>query len=239
MAEALTMRMSPLIAVVAPALLATSVLAVELPKTLVANGQTYEGVTYQSHTPSRLSIMHESGVASIPIGSLPAELRQKLGYSEETARAAEQQAAEQQAQFNAAQAQQARAAEIKKTLEKVANTISSRIFQVVPDGVLIDSTVYVQGVITNTHEVSANNLLRPEATKLVVSRREGLVSKRLSEGDYVFVRTEQSGYIDGADYIGTVYPIGTYSYETVAGGSKTLHAFTDIPEVAVRHLVSE
>lgn len=233
------MRVYRLAPVVAFPFLAVSVLAIELPKTLVANGQTYEGVTYQSHTPSRLSIMHESGVASLSIGSLPVELREKLGYSEEAARTAEQQAAEQQAQLNAAHAQQARAAEIRKALEKTANAISSRIFQVVPDGVLIDSTVYVQGIITNTHEVSANNLLRPEATRLVVSKREGLVSKRLSEGDYVFVRTEQTGYIDGADYVGTVYPIGTYSYETVAGGSKTLHAFTDIPEVAARYLFSE
>lgn len=231
--------MITLILVGAFTLCASSSLAVELPKTLVANGQTYEGVTYQSHTPSRLSIMHESGVASLPIGGLPADLREKLGYSDDAARAAEQQAAEQQAQLQAAQVEAARATAIKQSLEKLGQTINSRIFQVIPDGVLIDSTVYVQGIITNTHEVSANNLLRPEATKLVVSKREGLVSKRLSEGEYVFVRTDQRGYIDGSDYTGTVYPIGTYTYETVAGGSKTLHAFTDIPAVAIRHLAAD
>jgi len=216
-----------------------SVLAVELPSILIVNGQTYNGVTYQSHSASRLNIMHESGVASLPIGSLSADLREQLGYSEEAAKAAEREAAEAQAQAQVTRAEQARAIAAKQRLEKIGETISSTIFQVVPDGVLVDSTVYVKAMITNTETVSANNLLRPEATKTVVTKREGVISKILSEGDYVFVRTEQRGLIDGAQFTGTVYPIGTYTYKTVTGASKTLHAFTDIPGLAESYSARE
>ena len=59
--------------------------AVEVPETLVVNGQTYKAVVYQSHDGSRLRIMHETGIAALPIGDLPADLQGKLGYGEKAA----------------------------------------------------------------------------------------------------------------------------------------------------------
>ncbi len=71
-------------------LVASSVaLAVEIPDTLVVDGQTYTGVVYQSHDASRLRVMHETGVAAFPIANLPTELQAKLGYDEKAAQAAE------------------------------------------------------------------------------------------------------------------------------------------------------
>jgi hypothetical protein len=64
-------------------------LAVEIPDTLVVDGQTYTGVVYQSHDASRLRVMHETGVAALPIANLPTELQAKLGYDEKAAQAAE------------------------------------------------------------------------------------------------------------------------------------------------------
>ena len=59
--------------------------AVEIPETLIVDGQTYKGVVYQSHDASRLRIMHETGIAALPIGDLPADLQSKLGYDEKAA----------------------------------------------------------------------------------------------------------------------------------------------------------
>jgi hypothetical protein len=57
-----------------------SAYAVDIPSTLDANSQTYQGVTYMSHDASSLTIMHESGVTSVPLSSLPDDLRNQLGY---------------------------------------------------------------------------------------------------------------------------------------------------------------
>lgn len=66
-----------------------SAFAIEVPDTLAINGQTYKGVTYRSHDASRLNVMHETGLASVRIAELPADLQVKLGYDEDAASAAE------------------------------------------------------------------------------------------------------------------------------------------------------
>ena len=57
-----------------------SAYAVDIPSTLDANGQIYKGATYMSHDATSMTIMHESGVASVPLASLPDGLRNQLGY---------------------------------------------------------------------------------------------------------------------------------------------------------------
>jgi hypothetical protein len=60
----------------------TSAIAVEIPATLEVDGQTYRGVTYQSHDASRLRIMHETGVAALPIANLPPDLQDKIRHEQ-------------------------------------------------------------------------------------------------------------------------------------------------------------
>ena len=95
--------------------------AVEVPETLVVDGQTYKGVVYQSHDASRLKIMHESGVASLPIANLPADLHAKLGYRPEAAAAAETAFQEKQAKAQAQQ--QADLATANMYAEQLAHSI--------------------------------------------------------------------------------------------------------------------
>ena len=64
-----------------------SAVAVEIPETLVVDGQTYKGVVYKSHDALRLRFMHEDGVTALPIDSLPVDLQGKLGYDEKAAQA--------------------------------------------------------------------------------------------------------------------------------------------------------
>jgi hypothetical protein len=64
-----------------------SAVAVEIPETLVVDGQTYKGVVYKSHDALRLRFMHEDGVTALPISSLPVNLQGKLGYDNKIAQA--------------------------------------------------------------------------------------------------------------------------------------------------------
>ena len=92
--------------------------AVEVPETLVVNGQTYKAVVYQSHDGSRLRIMHETGIAALPIGDLPADLQGKLGYGE---KAAQDIKATEQAKAAAAEAAAAAAEKQRKATEQATD----------------------------------------------------------------------------------------------------------------------
>jgi hypothetical protein len=207
--------------------------AVEIPDTLVVDGQTYKGIVYQSHDASRLRVMHETGVASLPIGSLPADLQTKLGYNANAASAAEAASAAQQRQYAAAQVERERQMDTAKKLDEAAITIEGRVFQVLPDGVLLDSEVETIGTITQSQQVGTGNLLRPDEKKTVVKERQGTVRKRLSPGKYIFVMTKGT-FVDGSKYSGTIYPMGTHTFTTAIGAASTVAAFTDIPEAVMK-----
>lgn len=70
-------------------LASVSAFGIEIPETLVVDGETYKGVIYRSHDASRLKIKHEIGFASLPIANLPADLQAKLGYNPNAAAEAE------------------------------------------------------------------------------------------------------------------------------------------------------
>jgi hypothetical protein len=204
--------------------------AVEIPETLVVDGQTYKGVVYQSHDASRLRIMHETGIAAVPIAQVPAELRSQLGFDETAAAQAEAAFQQQQQQVEATRqavaAQQSdneRRLEIAAKLNEKSIPVVGTIFQVVDGGILLESVVSTTGIVTS--QVSAGNLLRPEAKKTV--SKEAAIRKKIAPGDHVFVMTKQGGLVDGGQYSGVIYPMGTHSFTTVVGSGRTIPAFSD------------
>jgi hypothetical protein len=216
----------------------SSAIAVEVPNTIVVDGQTYNGVVYQSHDASRLRIMHDTGLAALPLADLPADLREKLGYDEKEAAEAEavfsaQQAAVQSQQQKALadQAENKKRLALAKEIEDRGVAVVANVFQVVDGGVLVDSSISTLGLVQSV--VSANNLLHPDRTKTIT--KEGVVRRRLSKGDHVFIQTLEGGLVDGGEYSGKIYPIGTHSYTTALGAARTVAAFTDIPAVAARY----
>ncbi len=64
----------------------------ELPTNITVNGDTYEDVRWRQVTPTTVTIFHKTGVATIPLASLPPTLQQRFGYDPQ--KAAEFQAAE-------------------------------------------------------------------------------------------------------------------------------------------------
>jgi DNA segregation ATPase FtsK/SpoIIIE-like protein len=69
-----------------------------LPTTITVGGIIYSNVTWHTVTPAAVTIYHQTGVASIPLEELPADLQTRFGYDPQKAAAyrAEELAAEQQ-----------------------------------------------------------------------------------------------------------------------------------------------
>jgi hypothetical protein len=64
--------------------------------TLTVDGITYSNVTFGTVTPASVKLRHSTGIASIPLEKLPADLQQRFGYDPQ--KAAAQRALEQTAQ---------------------------------------------------------------------------------------------------------------------------------------------
>ena len=69
-----------------------------LPTTITVEGIIYSNVTWHTVTPAAVTIYHQTGVASIPLEELPADLQKRFGYDPQKAAAyrGEELAAEQQ-----------------------------------------------------------------------------------------------------------------------------------------------
>lgn len=53
--------------------------------TLTVDGSIYSNVTFETKTPSTVSIRHSSGIASIPLEKLSPELQRRFGFDQQTA----------------------------------------------------------------------------------------------------------------------------------------------------------
>jgi len=186
--------------------------AVEVPETLVVDGQTYKGVVYQSHDAARLKIMHESGVANLAIADLPTEMQTKLGYDPHEAASAEKALQQQQAQARA----EAKRQQLRKQIQEKALVVVGTIFQVVEGGILLESLTSNEAAKTVPHEAK-----KPEV--------RDFPNRSIGPGEFVFVMTKQSGLVDGGRYSGAIYPIGTHSFglDGHPGSGRTLPAFSD------------
>ena len=89
-----------------------------LPTIIQVGGLTYSNVTWGAVTPSTVTIFHKTGIASIPLEKLPAELQKRFGY--DANKASQWRDAEQKT--HAALAEQKRQEEERKRKEKEEET---------------------------------------------------------------------------------------------------------------------
>ena len=59
---------------------AAAVLAQDTNTTITINGVTYENVRWGTVTPTTVSLFHKTGVATIPLSTLPPDLQTRFGY---------------------------------------------------------------------------------------------------------------------------------------------------------------
>ncbi|HEY8904282.1 MAG TPA: hypothetical protein VIM48_11260 [Chthoniobacterales bacterium] len=212
-----------------------------LPHTLTVEGVTYQDTVYVKHDDSRVTFTHASGMASVEIRELPEWIRKELDYDPKKALAAEDAAATArraatQQQIRDAQTLAMRHAKqaFLEQAEKTARPIVATIVEVMPDGILIDANVQTIGLISRT--VNAGDPLFPKATKTI--QEPGSVDACLSDNPSgkVFIHTKPGDLVDGGQYRGTVYPMGTLTYRDDAGGKHTIPRFTDSQEEAADYL---
>ena len=81
-----------------------------LPDPLQVESVTYRGAIYSKHDGLKLTFFHETGIATIPIHSLPSKVKEAIGYTPQ--KAAEQRKVEYEAQQASAERARQRAAKI-------------------------------------------------------------------------------------------------------------------------------
>jgi hypothetical protein len=165
-------------------LLSQHAFGVDLPDTLVINGNEYKNIVYNSHDVSRVDIMHESGVASLLIGDLPDELQSLFGYNPAAATAAEKE-----------RTRQTKEAIRLANIQKLGLHVVCNIKQVINKGEIVIGNV---AIITDKQKAIDKALGREQRSSAV-----------LSQGRDVWLETSQGDLVEEDFYTGTIYPVGT------------------------------
>lgn len=214
---------------------------ITLPRTLTIDGITYKDIVYVKHDDSRVTFTHASGMASVEIRELPEWLRKELDYDPKKALAAEDAAASARRAATQQQIRDAQTLAVRhakeafiEQAEKTARPILATIVEVLPDGILIDANVQTIGLVSRT--VNAGDPFFPKATKTI--QEPGPVDACLSDNPSgkVFIHTKPRDLVDGGQYRGTVYPMGTSTYRDDAGEKHTIPRFTDSKDEAAAYL---
>jgi hypothetical protein len=100
--------------------------------TLTVDGVTYNDVRFGLITPVSVSIIHSTGVVSIPLTKLPPELQRQFGYNPQ--KAAEWQAAQQKAAARAAEARKVAAEASRKAAATTEWALT--VERILPDGIM-------------------------------------------------------------------------------------------------------
>jgi len=204
--------------------------------TITVDGISYSNVSFGAATPATVSIMHKTGVATIPLEKLSPDLQAYFGYDPEKAQDAvrldrAQQAALQEMARKARGKMEYEAARNASldNIRKNAVRMVGKVQQVTAEGALISgaSTVY-----TYSERVETPGYRGLGGNPRVA--RTGYTP--LTDGhEPVFVLGGGKGLIDGADWDATVYPAGAYTYITLVGSEKTVMCYALSPEDALRH----
>jgi hypothetical protein len=104
-----------------------------LPTAITVDGVTYSNVTWRGVGPASVSILHKTGVASLPLEKLPPELQERFGYDPK--KAADYRAAERNAEAARQEARQkqwaAQATERQRQAQQEADNAVARVGETV------------------------------------------------------------------------------------------------------------
>lgn len=191
----------------------------------VSGGKTYVGVTIRKIEPDGISIMHESGTAKVKFSEMEEEVRKQFGY--DPAAAAEHAALVAEARREAALREAARREAYQ---EKIRDAAFKELLRKAGREVWLE-------VIQNAGDYS---LCRwGEIEKFPVMDHSGLspkikgYSKAKGEEQETWIAVYGlGGVVDKDEWIGTLYPAGNVSYESVGGGGRTVSAWATTVEAA-------
>ena len=175
----------------------------------LVNGKQYKGVTVENVEPDGITVMTDSGIEKLYFVWLPKDVQQKYHYDAQQATAYSAQSA-QADQANLQQRQQEAASQAQQIAQSQANADLSRMMD----------KMRAEGI-------KADVIIRQVTDDGVLGDFEGMD---------IFIPDIGKGLIDGGDWKGKIWPAGTYRYDSVDGGTRTIQCFTSSPEAAISRL---
>jgi hypothetical protein len=186
------------------------------------DGTTYKNATITTVTAAYVSVMHEDGTARVMLHNLPEDLQKKYGYDPN--KAVQHMTAEAQAQQRVAQQRQLAGAVAE--FDKLSLLVNGTISQVADDGVLFRGSAYTTITSQSTTRVSDGTDSTTTTTK----------EKSLGGTGLIFIAGFTRGVVDGGSWTGRIWPAGTFSYESVGAGTKTIERWATTRELALKLL---
>lgn len=207
----------------------------KVPQLILANGKTYQEVTFTKIEPDAITITHAGGIVRIPMESLRPESQQALGYDPEKAAVARQAYLAQQAALadanatriaaeQAAMAAKANAAEQAAADQANAKTDMFIVVSVTEDGPLVNT--YIPGGVAP---------LQSAISSITGSGGGGFVPPHRGEKVYLIRGYKGPALVDDAKFtISYVPTTDTYQYESAIGALITVSVLRAISEPTVK-----
>jgi len=208
-----------------------------------------KGVVYKEYKiartePDGIVITHSTGIAKILFWELPEDIQNKYNYDLQAAQAyhtkieAEEHAVSKrlrEAEYESRKNMESDAVwkEALDSVRRSAMKLVGDVLQINDDGVLIINAKTLYTYEDIDYDPSA---MRTQQRHVV--RRTG-VGNVTRWDEPVFVIRGGKGYHDGARWMGTVYPAGTYQYVTVRDVWKTVKCFALTPEEVLGKAIME
>lgn len=200
----------------------------------------YEGVTIREVRRDEVKIMHSGGFATIPIESLPENIRQDLGMSLDGIDEHREKIANEKAEQDRVTRSQAHAQKI--LADSHLRIESANVLQVVEGGVLVQ--VYATWDGTYRQEPQYQKRTYKTGTALsgyrTETRKEFTGNKKLKNIRHcrnwtIFIQCDNLKFIDNSKFSGNVWANGTFSYATALGVTKTIPKYTSNPNDIIKN----
>ncbi len=182
------------------------------------DGKLYKNATITTVTPAYVSITHSEGVVRVMLENLPEELQKKYGYDPE--KAAQHLSAEARVQQQAYE--QSQAAASLADFDKRALYVEGSVSQVPEGGILFKGSAYRFESSEWSQRSKSGEVFAHGDTQRKLVGNTGLI----------FIAGSFPGVIDGDDWKGWIWPAGTYKYESVGAGTKTIERWAKTREAA-------
>lgn len=207
--------------IIVPILLFTFALAAALAAEDITtnDGKLYKNATITAATPAHVSISYEDGLARELLQNLPEDLQKRYGYDPE--KAAEHLNAEAEAQMEAARKRQIES--VVAEIEKAAVFVEGTILQVLKDGASFQGTAYRFDTTEISTRLSDGTTSRSSETEKIF----------VGEMKRIFIVGDFHGLVDGDQWEGKIWPAGSFSFQSVGHGVKTIPQWATTLEVAV------
>jgi len=225
---------------------ATHLLAVEKFNFTTRDGIEIKDATFSRRTPDGVAFMSDSGVSKIRFEMLPTNLQKRFRYDPDEAQAFR----ERKEMVAEAKRKAARDAELKRReerdrerlLPKLDLTVSGRVLQVLPDGVLLSGSKATRpGTEPRSRQVQTDGPTtlsphRKRTYRTVVDVVETTVPVDIGSGTVMLVdKALAETALDGQYFSAQVYSIGRFQYTDKVGNDRTVARFTPDADTAIAY----